>query len=206
MAFIEARFPETIAYGASGGPGFSTDIVTAIGGVEMRNRNWELARARWEVGLQNRTTAETEAFVAFFYSVAAGQANSFRFHDVLDDTFTDQLIGTGDGTQTLFQLLKVYQSGGQTYTRLLQKPVAGTVTVTLDGVPAVGFTVNTVTGSVTITPAPANGVAVRASGQFDVPVRLSIDSLEGLQYVSIDAYSWSSIQLLEVRLDANGEG
>jgi uncharacterized protein (TIGR02217 family) len=204
--FIDARFPEQIAYGASGGPGFSTDIVTSIGGTEVRNQNWSLARGRWEVGLQHRTTAETEAFIAFFYSVAKGMANAFRFHDPLDDTVTAQVLGTGDGTTTAFQLVKVYTLGSQSYTRVLTKPVAGTVTVTLDGVPTVGFTVSTMTGMVTITPAPAVGVVVAASATFDVPVRLSIDDLSGLRYVSIDAFSWESVMLLEVRIDANGEG
>lgn len=204
--WVDARFPEQISYGASGGPGFSTDIVTSIGGGESRNQNWALARGRWEVGLTNRTTAETEAFVAFFYSVAKGMANSFRFRDPLDHTFTAQPLGTGDGTTTTFQLVKIYTLGSQSYTRVLHKPVAGTVTVTLDGTPAVGFTVSTMTGVVTITPAPDVGVAVVASGEFDVPVRLSIDDLSGLRYVSIDAFSFESVQLLEVRVDENGEG
>lgn len=204
--FVDAVFPEQIAYGASGGPGFSTDIVTSIGGMESRNRNWEISRARWEVGLTHRTTVETEAFVAFFYSVAKGMANSFRFRDPLDHTFTDQPIGTGDGTTTTFQLVKVYTLGSQSYTRVITKPVAGTVTVTVGGVPAVGFTVSTATGVITMTPAPAAGVVIAASGDFHVPCRLSIDDLSGLRYVSIDAYSWESVQLLEVRIDANGEG
>lgn len=206
MPFLDVVFPEELAYGMTGGPGFSTDIVQAIGGTEMRNANWAKSRARWEAGIQHRTQAQTEALVNFFYAVSVGQLNSFRFRDPLDDTFVDQLVGTGDGTTTMFQLVKHYTAGGHTYTRLLQKPVAGTVTVTLDGVPAVGFTVNTATGIVTITPAPESGVAVRASGNFHVPVRLAVDSLEGLQYVSVDAWSWQGIALLEVRLDANGDG
>ena len=204
--FVEVQFPEQLAYGMTGGPGFSTDIVTAIGGEETRNANWARSRARWEAGVQHRSQADTEALVAFFYSVAVGQANAFRFKDPLDFTFTDQAIGTGNGTTTTFALVKTYSMGGQTYTRLLQKPVAGTVAITLAGVPAVGFTVNTATGVVTITPAPAPGVAVLASGEFDVPVRLAVDSLEGLQYVSVDAWSWQGIALLEVRLNAGGEG
>lgn len=206
MPFIDVRFPEAIAYSATGGPGFSTDIVTSVGGMEQRNANWQLARGRWEVGLQHRTTQETEAFVAFFYAVAQGQYNSFRFKDPLDSTFTDEVIGGGDGTTTTFSLRKVYAMGSREYIRLLQKPVPGTVTVTVGGVPAVGFTVNTSTGRVTLSSAPASAAVIQASGAFDVPVRLSIDSLEGLRYVSIDAYSWESIQLLEVRLNDAGEG
>jgi uncharacterized protein (TIGR02217 family) len=206
MPWIDALFPEAIAYGASGGPGFSTDIVSSVGGMEQRNRNWALARGRWEVGLRHRTSAETEAFIAFFYSVAVGQLNSFRFRDPLDQTLTDAPLGTGDGTTRTFQLTKTYQAGGYSYTRVVSKPVAGTVTVTVDGVPAVGYTVSTLTGLVTFDDAPADGAVLLASGTFDVPVRLSIDDLSGLTYVSVDAYSWESVMLLEVRIDANGEG
>jgi uncharacterized protein (TIGR02217 family) len=206
MPWVDVRFPEQIAYGASGGPGFSTDIVQSVGGMEQRNANWSLARGRWEVGLRHRTTEETQAFIAFFYAVAQGQLNAFRFKDVLDSTFTNEVIGQGDGTTTAFSLVKTYTVATQSYQRVLTKPVAGTVTVTANNVPVVGFTVNTMTGVVTITPAPAAGVLIRASGEFDVPVRLSIDDLSGLTYVSVDAYSWESVQLLEVRIDAQGEG
>jgi uncharacterized protein (TIGR02217 family) len=138
--------------------------------------------------------------------VAQGQLNSFRFTDPLDWTFTQEALGVGDGVVTTFQLRKVYSLGARSYVRVITKPVAGTVTVTVGGVPAGGFTVSTMTGVVTLATPPASGVPVAASGEFDVPVRLSIDDLSGLSYVSIDAYSWESIMLVEVRIDANGEG
>ena len=37
MAFHEIRFPDDIAYGASGGPEFATTIVTMASGFEQRN-------------------------------------------------------------------------------------------------------------------------------------------------------------------------
>ena len=57
MAFHEIRFPDDIAYGASGGPEFATTIVTMASGYEQRNINWQAARGRWDVasGLKNQT-------------------------------------------------------------------------------------------------------------------------------------------------------
>ena len=41
MSFIETpRFPDDIAYGAQGGPMYSTDVVATASGYEKRNQNW----------------------------------------------------------------------------------------------------------------------------------------------------------------------
>ncbi len=41
MAFIETRFPDDISYGAAGGPGYQTDVVTVNSGAEQRNAAWQ---------------------------------------------------------------------------------------------------------------------------------------------------------------------
>ncbi len=43
MSFTEIRFPENISYGSTGGPEFSTDVVTTHNGCEQRNINWSHA-------------------------------------------------------------------------------------------------------------------------------------------------------------------
>ena len=61
-----------------------------------------------------------------------------------------------------------------------------------------GWTVDTTTGVVTFTTAPAGGVAVRAGFEFDVPVRFDSDTLD----VTLDFErlgSITSIPLLEIR-------
>src|SRR4029453_17117387 len=89
-----------------------------------------------------------------------------------NDKGTGQLLGTGDGTQTEFQLLKHYPSGSVIEVRTISKPVAGTVKVYLDGVEQLsGWSVDTTTGLVTFSTAPAAGVEVTADFEFDVPVR-----------------------------------
>jgi hypothetical protein len=47
--FHEVRFPDKIAYGATGGPEFATTVVATTSGHEKRNVNWSEARGRWDV-------------------------------------------------------------------------------------------------------------------------------------------------------------
>jgi uncharacterized protein (TIGR02217 family) len=110
------------------------------------------------------------------------------------------VIGTGDGATTTFQLVKRYASGSQTWVRTIAKPVAGTVTVALNGTSqASGWSVSTATGLITFTTAPAVGVAITAGYEFDVPVRFDTDVLD----VTLDLErlgSITSIPLVELRL------
>jgi uncharacterized protein (TIGR02217 family) len=54
--FHEVRFPDNIAYGATGGPEFATTVVVTGAGHEQRNVDWAEARGRWDVasGLKNQ--------------------------------------------------------------------------------------------------------------------------------------------------------
>ncbi len=47
MSFHEIRFPDDIAFGSSGGPEYSTDIVETFSGHEQRNINWSQSRAKY---------------------------------------------------------------------------------------------------------------------------------------------------------------
>jgi uncharacterized protein (TIGR02217 family) len=105
----------------------------------------------------------------------------------------------GNGSNRTFQLIKRYASGGEIETRIIAKPVSGTVKIYRDGVQAVtGWTVNSATGLVTFTTAPASGVQVTADFDFDVPVRFDSDQMD----ITIETYqlgSWGQIQVLEIR-------
>lgn len=199
MAFVETRFPVDIAYSSSGGPEFSTDIVEMHSGYEQRNSNWSQARARYNVAHGVKTQAQLDALIAFFRA-RKGRADGFRFKDWADYQAQGQLLGMGNGTATAFQLVKLYVSGGVTFTRTISKPVAGTVAMYLNGVaqPS-GWSVNAVTGIVTFAAAPVAGAQVTADFEFDVPVRFDTDRLSA----SLDAYgaqSWRDILLVEVRV------
>lgn len=200
MAFIETRFPSDIAYGSTGGPEYSTDVVITQSGYEQRNSNWQQARASYNVAHGIKTQAQLDVLIAFFRA-RKGRADGFRFKDWTDYQAAAQLLGQGDGAATQFQLVKHYISGSVTQTRTIYKPVSGTVGLYLDGIPESpeDFTVNTVTGVVTLDTAPAEGVLVTADFEFDVPVRFDTDRLSA----SLDSYgshSWYDIPLVEIRL------
>jgi uncharacterized protein (TIGR02217 family) len=44
-SFHEVRFPDNIAYGATGGPEFATTVVATSAGHEKRNVNWLILSA-----------------------------------------------------------------------------------------------------------------------------------------------------------------
>jgi uncharacterized protein (TIGR02217 family) len=199
--FVETpSFPETIAWSAMGGPMWKTDIFDTQSGAEQRNENWAHYRAEFDVGLVNKSLVETRALLSFFNAIGRGRARGWRFKNVVNDDYygTDEPLGTGDGADTTFQLLRRYTSGAETYDKLIFKPIVGTVTCKLAGVPTGAFTVNTTTGIVTFTSAPGVGVAVTASFQFDLPMRFNTDGFQCTR-IDPDIFSWPSIPILETR-------
>ncbi|WP_017998485.1 DUF2460 domain-containing protein [Paracoccus sp. N5] len=207
MAFHEVRFPDNISRGARGGPERRTQIVELASGAEERNASWANSRRRYDVAYGIRRADDLAAVVSFF-EARNGRLHGFRFKDWADFKSclpsqtpgpANQPIGTGNGAATLFQLTKRYTSGAQSWTRAIAKPVAGTVTIALNGTPqASGWSVSTTTGLVTFTTAPAAGVAITAGFEFDVPVRFDTDVLD----VTLDLErlgSITSIPLVEIR-------
>lgn len=207
MAFHEVRFPDNISRGARGGPERRTQIVELASGDEERNASWANSRRRYDVAYGIRRADDLAVVVAFF-EARNGRLHGFRYKDWADYksappsqaiTATDQQIGTGTGSQQTFQLGKRYTSGAQTWVRTIAKPVTGTVRVALGMVEQMsGWTLDTTTGVVTFTTAPAGGVIVRAGFEFDVPVRFDSDTLD----VTLDFErlgSITAIPLLEIR-------
>jgi uncharacterized protein (TIGR02217 family) len=196
--FHEVRFPDNIAYGATGGPEFATTVVATGGGHEKRNVNWFEARGRWDVASGLKKQAQLDELIAFFRA-RRGKAYGFRFKDWTDYKATGQLLGTGDDAQIQFQLVKHYPSGSVIDVRTITKPVAGTARVYLDGVEQLsGWSVDTTTGLVTLSTAPALGVEVTADFEFDVPVRFDTDHMA----ITIETYklhNWQQIPIVELR-------
>ncbi len=198
-SFHEVQFPTDISYGSSGGPEYSTDIVITHGGHEQRNVNWAESRAVYNVTHGVKTQTQLDALIAFFRA-RQGRAYGFRFKDWSDYSATTQLIGSGTGALTIFQLVKNYTSGSETFVRTVNKPVDNSVSIYVDSVlQTSGVSINYATGVVTFTTPPANGLAVTATFEFDVPVRFDTDRLS----VSLDSYgvnSWNNINLVEIRV------
>ncbi len=207
MAFHEVRFPDNISRGARGGPERRTQVVELASGDEERNASWANSRRRYDVAYGIRRADDLASVVAFF-EARNGRLHGFRYKDWADYKSnlpsqavnpTDQQIGTGTGSLQTFQLTKRYTSGAQTWVRTIAKPVAGTVRVALGMVEQMsGWSVDTTTGVITFTAAPAGGVIIRAGFEFDVPVRFDSDTLD----VTLDFErlgSITAIPLLEIR-------
>lgn len=197
--FHEVRFPDAIARGATGGPGYDTTILATVAGFERRNANWSQARGRWDVGSGLKRREDFSALIAFFRA-RQGRAYGFRFKDWTDFRGEIEQIGVGDGATKTFHLVKCYASGGVDVTRQIPKPVAGSVTVHCDGIAlASGWSADAATGIITLTTAPAPGAVITASFEFDVPVRFDTDQMD----LSLDTYdhgSWPQIPIVEIRL------
>lgn len=208
MAFHEVRFPIDISKGSSGGPQRVTDVVTLRSGFEQRNTIWSDSRRSYDAGLGLRTLRDLYETIEFFEG-RRGRLHGFRWRDwadyrsgnPLDDpTEIDIVIGTGDGSQTQFQLTKTYDATGPSpYTRDITKPVSGTVVVALDGSPTTAFTVDNTTGLVTMDSAPGSSVSVTAGFEFDVPVRFDQDNIE-VNVEHFNAGAIPTISILEIRV------
>ncbi|OLF72278.1 glycoside hydrolase family 24 [Maricaulis sp. W15] len=204
--FHEIRFPFSVSIGASGGPERRTQIVPLLSGREQRNTPWANSRRRYDAGPGVRSLADIHTLIEFF-EARRGPLHGFRFRDPFDNRSaapdqasspTDQILGNGDGATTIFQLVKSYASGGESWTRFIEKPVDGSVLVALDGVATSDFVVDPATGLVTLASPPASDVVVTAGFAFDVPVRFDAERLD-LALDEPGAASALSIPLIEIR-------
>lgn len=193
-----------MALGARGGPERRTDIVTLAGGGEKRNGRWAHSRRRYNAGYGVKSRADMQAVLAFFEE-RRGRLHGFLWRDGLDHSSggltplpTDQVLGTGDGVRTQFQLVKAYGAVFDPYLRDITKPVAGSVRIAVDGVelPS-GWTVEVATGLVGFDVAPADGAVVSAGFLFDVPVRFDTDRLD-IELNGFDGAEAPSIPLVEI--------
>lgn len=212
MAFHEVRFPTDISFGSSGGPERRTEIVELASGHEERNTPWAHSRRRFNAGYGIKTRDDLHQVISFF-EARRGRLHGFRFKDHSDFKSCppgqivgaeDQQIGLGDGTNDTFQLVRSYESGTETYSRTISKPVASSVRVAVDGEEksyTSDFTVNLETGLVTFSflSIPAAGAQVTAGYEFDVPVRFDVDFLD-IRLSEFAAGDIPAIPIVEIRL------
>jgi uncharacterized protein (TIGR02217 family) len=172
-------------------------VVTGAGH-EQRNVNWAEARGRWDVASGLKNQQQLDELIAFFRA-RKGRAYGFRFKDWTDYKATGQLLGTGDGVQAQFQLVKRYPSGSVAEIRTVTKPVAGTVRIYKDAVEQLsGWSVSVTTGLITFATPPAVGVEITADFEFDVPVRFDTDHM-AVTIETFRLHRWQQIPIVELR-------
>lgn len=217
------------AGGATGGPQYANTIIknpqTGVFKVNVGRYDFQQV---WDMHTELLENADLDYFMEF-WGGGFGSAYGFRCVIVSDFFVIGEVIGVGNGTQTIFPLVKTYLRPGanHSYARRIIKPVVNALvspSLTLyepdgvttrvipsvrgvgRGVPAFrvmlngavqssGYTVNSSTGVVTFAVAPAGGVIVSWSGEFDTPMRFLQNSfalkpdiasdIQGLQLVEI---------------------
>ncbi len=135
-------------------------------GDEERNASWANSRRRYDVSYGVRRADDLAAVVAFF-EARNGRLHAFRFKDWSDyKSCLPSAAPAAHPTRSSaperighhIALTKTYASGAQSWARAIIKPVAGTVTNSLNGVAlGSGWSVNTATGIVTFAVAPTTG-------------------------------------------------
>lgn len=149
--FLESpRFPDSISFGAVVGPTYSTVINSIYSGRENRIVAWSQSKVHFEVGMRPILAADTASLDAFF-RVVKGRGYGFRIKDWTDYTDGGAGVLVAQSSPGLYQMGKQYAQGAFTETRLIAKPVAGTVAAILNGTPlTTGVTVDSTTGLVTL--------------------------------------------------------
>ncbi len=223
MAFDEVLFPETISYGATGGPKFKTNIFVTAGGFEQRNINWSESRGEWDIAHGLKTHDQYRQLMAFFRA-RQGRARGFRFKDWSDFqayfrsagtpapptgirfAFSDVPENLQDG-RTNFQLTKWYPddvddpAASVRYIRRIAKPIVATIKLWKNGALLTNpgdFTISSTTGIVTFSVAPGAGDNLRWDGEFHVPCRFDEDHLAG-EYEFFERLNWS-VKVVEIRV------
>jgi uncharacterized protein (TIGR02217 family) len=180
-------------------------VAVTASGFERRNSLWSNARLRFDVGPGIRSEEELGVLLAFFRA-RRGAARGFRLRDPSDysssamtgtPAMLDQLLGSGDGTRASFALVKRYGSGDAEQVRRITRPLAASVTVSVNGLAATGWTLDPL-GVITFASPPPAGQSVRAGFLFDVPVRFAEDRLE-ISGAAFAAGEAPSVPMLEVR-------
>jgi uncharacterized protein (TIGR02217 family) len=158
---------------------YSTDVIVTDGGYRITNSRWAYPLHTFEFNLSpgyREDDAALDAFIDLFHA-AGGAAGVFRFHYWRDLPAVGEALGTGNGSETEFQLYRNYTRDGVTRQRKITRPIEGSVTVYSNGTP-VAAAVDYDTGVVIFTPAPPNGAALTADFENDIPVAFADDELE----------------------------
>lgn len=195
MSFLEQRFPDYVSPGAVSSLDRPVDVITLRSGFERRNavRAHSLRKYNVAIGIHDINQLYD---VVDFWEAVEGALYGFRFKDWSDfksckplETPSSLDQAMHQVSSTVYQLQKVYGTGGQTTTRSIVKPLSGTIVASDNGsnlVEGSDFIVDTTTGLVYFGFEPT---APRAGFEFDVPCRFQVEP------VSINLELFSAGQL-----------
>lgn len=215
MRFIDEYLPACIpGYPCVSAPVWGNVISRVASGAENVRQIWEHPLHSFTLPVAARKQEIVEG-LKNMWMVTAGNARTFPFRDPLDFAsvplvqpnqapvtgMLDQVIGTGDGFETNFQLVKTYTFGIESYDRLIYLPILDSVAVAFDGVVVDpnDYTVTRPGGIIVFDTAVPDGVEVTAGFLFDVEVRFSDNDTYAGVMRAYTVAGFENINLVEVR-------
>jgi hypothetical protein len=219
---------------AIGSPEYANTMIRnpATGIYKVNVNRYDFAH-RWSISTNLLTPAQLDYFNEF-WAGGFGSGYGFRIRIITDFYMIDEVIGTGNGAQTVFPIIRTYTRPGAShnYQRRIIKPVVvpsplgssvalfeanGTTsriipsalgsalgvpafTVTLNTTPTTAYTINNTTGTITMNSAPANGVSVKVSCEYDTPVRFMNNSFQQKPGVTSDVGGLELCEILPAEL------
>lgn len=209
-SFLEVRLNDAVARGSHGGPIAKRLKAYAGSGKLSQDFRWSRPLHRYDISHGIKVLEDFESVRAMWYVVFfGGPHRGFRFKDWNDYRCTqaNSILQFVDGTDWQLGRRYVVRAGAlvASYSRIIQKPVDGTVVVyrTRAGVvSAATATVAPATGLVSIS-GHAEGDTYTWAGEFDVPVTFQDDAMDGITLDGVEGnelLGLPSIPLEEIRL------
>jgi uncharacterized protein (TIGR02217 family) len=201
MSFVDVRLPVGIERGARRVDDEDIEIVRSDAGTETRNARHDQSAREWEFSLatERLNTPGNVKALRTMWKVCRKSLHSFRWRDWTAFQLSDELIGTGDGSDTTFQITKTWSLGGSSYVERITKPSRDAlITVKKAGVvqsPS-AYSVNYLTGVITFNSAPGNGQAITVSCEYDIAVRFDAALTSGLEHFGTEKID--AVHLVEV--------
>ena len=176
MSFDDIRLPLEIEQGAVVSPEFLVTKITLSNGYSRRNLRNSMPIRKWDIsyGLQGLTGADaTQGILAIydFYNARGGTFSTFRMRDWIDYQLIAAVIGTGNGAEYQYQIIKTYTDFGSFIrteditkpSNHVDDPAAVLLVNAVSQTEGVDYDINYSTGMVTFLAAGANIALTDAS-------------------------------------------
>ncbi|HVC50977.1 MAG TPA: DUF2460 domain-containing protein [Stellaceae bacterium] len=205
---MTAIFPALpgLGWSVTKAPRFATRIQRAISGRELRvldqpypiwtwTLTYRLLRDKWDTRGAGGPGAGYDELrtIAGFFLQQQGAFEAFLFDDPSDDAVTGQIIGTGDASTSVFQLVRSMSGFSEPITA--PNALTGIYFNGVQQSPA-GYAVDALTGLVTFTTPPPAAAIITADFTYWFRVRFADDTAE------FENFMYQLWQLKQVKLQS----
>ncbi len=200
--------PETLALSVRRAQQFTTEIVTAASGFEIRNARRAMARRHYVLESGPIALSEGQKLSAFF-DARHGRQYGFLLRDWMDAHTgldapmpDDETLLPLSGADNCFALIKTYRAQSGDVQRRIFKPRRDGFQLSANGRVLkmdIDYRLDEVRGCVTLSDNSDNADSLSAGFYFDTPVRFDSDRLE-IERLEGDMVRVRSVPIIELML------